>query len=70
MRHLARGINPNSNINVATVYPNGTVKVWKSTKGEKRPFLYSRAFPTYGAAKLWAAEFEDTNRRMKLKEQE
>lgn len=71
MKHLIGSINPDHGIKVATIYPDGQARVWdkKRENQESRQFLYSRAFSTYGKAKLWAAEFEESKRKMKMKEQ-
>ena len=70
MTRMAGGINPDSNIKVAAVFPNGHLKIYEAVrKGQVvRSYLYSRSFSTYGKAKLWAAEFEQKNREMKQKE--
>lgn len=71
MLHLAGGINPDQGIRVAVVFSDGVVDVYEPLrKGQHaRKFAYSTTFPNYGKAKLWATEFEATNRRMKAKEE-
>jgi len=71
MMNLVGSINPDQRIRVAVVFPDGRVKVYEPLRktSTTRNFAYSTAFPTYGKAKLWADEFEATNRRMKLKEE-
>lgn len=72
MFHLAGGINPDQGIRVAVVFPDGVVDVYEPLRKNQsvRKFAYSRAFSNYGKAKLWASEFEETNRIMKAKELE
>lgn len=54
-------------LNVAAVYPDGTVSVYGHTEFHSarpfRPFLYSRTFLCWGHAKEWADEYEDRQRR-------
>lgn len=60
-------MNPDSNINVVAVYPDGLAVFYGHTVEEEgeaqpRPKLYSRQFPNYGAARLFAQEYEEQQR--------
>ena len=56
---------PDDDINVATCDQHGEVKVYGRLNADEvtRDFLYSKAFPNYGSAKLWADEYEDVERK-------
>lgn len=56
-------MNPDANINVAVVYSDGTA-VYYGHADELgfRTKMFSRSFPSYGAAKLAAAEYEEAQR--------
>ena len=71
MKHLAGGLNPDHGIKVGAVYPDGTVRVYHSIKegAPQRPLAFVKTFSTYGKARLWAQEYEENNRRMKMKEE-
>lgn len=52
-----------SNIKVVGVLPDGTAKIYGHLgSGNVRPLLETRKFSTYGAARLWAQEYEDQQR--------
>lgn len=72
MLHLAGGINPDQGIRVACAFPDGKVQAYDALKKGQvvRKFLFNRYFTNYGQGKLWADEFEATNRRMKAKEED
>jgi hypothetical protein len=60
-------MNPDANINVVAVYPGGLAVFYGHAKEEDgatlpRPRLYSRQFPNYGAARLFAQEYEEAQR--------
>lgn len=60
-------MNPDANINVVAVYPNGLAVFYGHAVEEDgttlpRPRLYSRQFPTFGAARLAAQEYEAAQR--------
>lgn len=50
-------------INVATVNQHGLVSVYGRKYEGTRELLYTKGFKHYGAAKLWADEYEDAQRR-------
>lgn len=61
-------MNPDANINVVAVYPNGLAVFYGHAVEEDgtalpRPRLYSRQFPNYGAARLFAQEYEEAQRK-------
>ncbi len=51
-----------SRIQVVGVLTDGTAKVYGYPNGNVRPLLSTRKFDTYGAARLWAQEYEDQQR--------
>jgi hypothetical protein len=59
-----KDINPDADIRVATVTPDGNVRVYGPLIHGygSRPFERSLWFKNYGDAALWAAEFEQKNR--------
>lgn len=63
-------INPDSGIQVAVSHQDGEVVIYDNLfagKSERNQVSRMR-FATYGKARLWAAEFEARNRRMKERE--
>lgn len=60
-------MNPDANINVVAVYPDGLAVFYGHAVEEDgatlpRPRLYSRQFQTFGAARLAAQEYEAAQR--------
>lgn len=61
-------MNPDANINVVAVYPDGLAMFYghaaedDAGEAQPRPLLYSRKFPNYGAARLFAQEYEQAQR--------
>ena len=59
-------MNPDSNINVVVVYPDGLAVFYGHTSPEEegavRTKLYSRKYSTYGVARLAAQEYEAAQR--------
>lgn len=60
-------MNPDANINVVAVYPDGTAVYYGHAVEEDgvtqpRQRMYSRKFSTYGAARLAAQEYEVAQR--------
>lgn len=53
---------PDENINVVATLPDGTAKVYGHSDGRSRPLLYTKGFPSYGAAKVWAQDYEADQR--------
>lgn len=55
--------NPDDDINVATVDQTGTVRVYGHLNTEGyRHFIRSEQFACWGAGKLWADEYEQSQR--------
>ena len=61
-------MNPDADINVVAVYPDGTAKVYAPAVAENAPraLIRTERFANYGLAKLWAEEYEDGERRARL----
>jgi hypothetical protein len=64
-------MNPDSDINVVAVFPNGIAKVYgpvpKGSETARRPLLFiNNGFVNYGQAKLWADEYEDRARAARV----
>jgi hypothetical protein len=60
-------VNPDANINVVVVYPDGLAVTYGHAVEEDggtlpRPKLYSRQYANYGIARLAAAEYEEAQR--------
>ena len=60
-------MNPDSDINVVAVFPNGIAKVYgpvpKHGENAPRPLLFiNNGFVNYGQARLWADEYEEKAR--------
>lgn len=58
-------MNPDHNINVVVVFPDGLAVTYghaPSEEGGARPRLYSRKYSNYGIATLAAAEYEQAQR--------
>lgn len=64
-------MNPDSNINVVAVYPDGLAVFYGHTstedEGSVRTKLYSRQYANYGAARLAAQEYEETQREERVR---
>ncbi len=55
--------NPDDDIQVATVNPDGTVRIWsRADESGRRDYIRSQSFPFYGAGKLYADEYEQAQR--------
>ena len=56
-------MNPDANINVMAVFPDGTAVYYgHADEAGVRQRMFSRRFPSYGAARLAAAEYEEAGR--------
>lgn len=60
-------MNPDANINVVAVYPNGLAVYYghaaeEDGETQPRPRLYSRQYLNYGAARLAAQDYEEAQR--------
>jgi hypothetical protein len=56
-------MNPDENINVVAVFPDGTAVVYGfADEFGVRPRIRTEKFPNYGKAVLWASEYETKGR--------
>lgn len=70
MASIPTSINPDADIKVETVLPNGRLTRWSEAgRDGVRRKIFSIQYPNYGQARLAAQEFEELQRKLrKLKE--